>query len=426
MPLDDRYGNPMTTTAPEARDRYIEGVDHILGASVGAADAFEAALQEDPGFALAHAGLARARMFAGDMAGAKDAITSAEGLTAAATPREAQHVKALSLLLSGQPAACADLVRRHVRDWPRDALVAQMCCNIFGLIGFSGRPGREAELFAYTEALLPHYGEDWWMLSMHALSLCEIGQVDASLEMMERALTLNPRNAHASHFKAHGQYEAGQTTEGLRFLKDWMQGYDPRGQLHGHLSWHAALWSLETGDIDGMWHAIDAHIAPGGALGLPINILTDTAALYHRADLAGHVVGADRWRALSDYAAQMFPNPGQSFADLHAALCHAMAGDGDRLAVLAEAQTGYAADLVRPMARAWGALARSDWQGALDDLTPVMSDHARLGGSRAQRDLLELTWVNILLKLGRTDEAKRSLATRRTVFAGGAPVAGLA
>jgi hypothetical protein len=113
-----------------------------------------------------------------------------------------------------------------------------------------------------------------------------------------------------------------------------------------------------------------------------------------------------------------------SFADMHAALSHAMAGEGARLARLAEAQTGFAADLVRPVARAWGCIARQDWDGGLADLAPVMADHARLGGSRAQRDLLELTWLNLLLKSGRTDEARRRILTRRPVLGVSAPVAG--
>jgi hypothetical protein len=115
-----------------------------------------------------------------------------------------------------------------------------------------------------------------------------------------------------------------------------------------------------------------------------------------------------------------------SFADMHAALAYAMAGDGDRLAVLADTQSGFAADLVRPVARSWAAIARQDWPEALNLLAPVMADHARLGGSRAQRDLLELTYVNLLLKTGAAQEARRAMVTRRPVFGSAAPVAGFA
>ncbi|MEO9463825.1 MAG: tetratricopeptide repeat protein [Marinomonas sp.] len=408
----------------QARDHYDQGVRLFLGAEYGAAEAFEQAVQTDPGFALGHAGHARALMMTGDMPAAKAAIATATEL-ASGNARDASHVAAFAALLSGDPAGARRLVKAHVLDHPRDALVAQMCTNVFGLIGFSGEVGREAELLAYTNALSPHYGNDWWMMSMQALSLCETGQTEASLTLMEVSLALNPRNANASHFKAHAQYEDGDIAAGRAFLDDWMTGYDSRAVLHGHLSWHQALWALHDNDPETMWRAVDAGVAPGAAKGLPINVLTDTAAIYHRAEMAGLTVDADRWQTLSDYAARFFPQTGQSFADMHAALSHAMAGEGDRLAYIAETAQGFAGDLVRLVARSWLAIARQDWALALEGLVTVMGSTERLGGSRAQRDLLELAYVNVLLKLGQTDEARRSLQTRRPVLSPAPPLAAM-
>ncbi|WP_425046421.1 tetratricopeptide repeat protein [Primorskyibacter sp. S87] len=425
MALKDRYDNPLGTSVASARDSYVDGVDKFLAAEFGAVEDFARAVAEDPGFAIAHAGHARALMMSADMPAAREAIARAEALQSGCSARERSHITAFSLLLAGKAAECRAHVLAHAQDYPRDALAVQLCTSVFGLIGFSGKAGREAELLAFTSRLLPHYGEDWWMLSMHALSLCETGQLSASMTMMERALALNPRNANAAHFKAHAQYEAGETVAGLAYLKDWMVPYDNRALMHGHLSWHTALWALHEGDIATMWEWVDRGVAPGASLGMPINVLTDTAAILYRAELAGVEVEGDRWSALSDYAARFFPNAGQSFADMHAALSHGMAGNGERLAVLAETETGFAGDLVAPVARAWSAIARNDWTAARDDLIPVLASSERLGGSRAQRDLLELTYANILMKLGNGDEARRVLSMRRPVFDAGIPVIGL-
>jgi tetratricopeptide (TPR) repeat protein len=424
--MQDRYGNDLATASEAARDAYVAGVDHILAATWGARGAFDAALDADPDFALAHAGLARAMMYEGDMAGAKEAVTRSGELAAGASPREQSHVGILALLLQGRAAETRQRVAGHVAEHPRDALVAQVCTNIFGLIGMSGEAGREAAQLAYTTLLLSDYGEDWWLLSVHAQALCEVGRLDEALSVMERSLALNPGNANASHFKAHTLYEAGETGPGRAYLAEWIAGYDRRALLHGHLSWHRALWALEQGEDVEMWMLFDDAIAPGSGSSLPINVLTDSAALLWRAELAGMRVDPARWAALSRYATAFFPDPGQSFADIHAALAHAMAGDGAALARFAETTTGFAADLVRPVAEAWGAAARQDWQAALDTMTPVMADHARLGGSRAQRDLLELSFVAMSLKLGRTDEARRTLSARRAVFAPHPPLAGWA
>lgn len=423
--LDDRYGNAMTTSSAAARDAYIEGVDHILAATYGATAAFTRALTADPDFALAEAGLARALMYENDMVGAKAAITRAEALKANLDDRERRHVDIFAAMLSGQPVVARDAIKAHVTETPRDALAAQACTNVFGLIGFSGCAGREGDLLAYTAWLSPHYGDDWWMTSMHALSLCETGQIDKSLALMERSLELNNANANASHFKSHAQYEAGMKDEGLAYLKSWLPDYDRRGVLHGHLSWHLALWALHHGELDLMWQTVDAGIAPGCSESLPINVLTDTAALYYRAQLAGVEVAPERWATLSSYAAEKFPKSGQNFADIHAALTFAMAGDGTELERIAHSTNGYAGDLVAPIARGWKAIAAQEWEVALAELTPIMSEHARLGGSRAQRDLLELSYLNVLLKLGRAEEAKRLVQLRRPIFADAAPVVGL-
>ena len=422
MALRDSYGNAISVNSQIALDHYDRGLRLFLGADFGATEAFQASVDADESFALGHAAHARSLMMSGQMQAAKDSISRAQELASTLDGRQLQHIECLALLLSGQPQNARALVKAHVLEFPRDALVAQLCSNVFGLIGFSGEVGREAELLAYTSALLPHYGEDWWMMSMHALSLCETGQIESSAKLMEKSLALNPRNANAAHFKAHAQYEAGETTEGRNYLTKWLLDYDDRAVLHGHLSWHTALWALHDGDEEMMWQAIDAGVGPGSAKGLPINVLTDTAAILYRAEVAGLSVNSDRWMELSDYAARFFPDTGQSFADMHAALSHAMAGQGDRLAYIAETAKGFAGDLVQPVARAWGAIANENWSAALEELVQVMGSTERLGGSRAQRDLLELTYANVLLKLGQTEEARRCLSTRRPVLSVSPPI----
>lgn len=418
MSQRDRYGNILGTQSDTARAQYDAGLDLFLAGVFGAAQAFELAVQADPGFALGHVALARALMMGGDMQGAKAALAQASALTGGLRAQAQSHIACFETLFSGQAALCRSRVEEHVRSWPRDAMVAQLCTNVFGLIGFSGEVGREAALLAYTTALMPHYDRDWWMQSMHALSLCETGQIEASQRLMEASLAGNARNANGAHFKAHALYEAGETAQGRAYLSDWMASYDSRSVLHSHLRWHEALWALQDGDMPAMWAAVENGVAPGASQGLPINVLTDTAAILFRAELAGERVPVTRWSDLSDYAAQFFPNPGQSFADMHAALAYAMAGDGDRLATLSEAQTGFAADLVRPVAQAWGAMARQDWSGAVAHMIPVLAQSERIGGSRAQRDLLELTYVAALMRTGQADEARRVLALRRPVLVG--------
>jgi hypothetical protein len=158
---------------------------------------------------------------------------------------------------------------------------------------------------------------------------------------------------------------------------------------------------------------------------MPINVLTDAASLLFRAELAGVEVSQDRWHEISAYARRFFPKTGIGFIDIHAALAHAMAGDGDALMQVISAPNPSTGDVVTPLAEAFRALAQQKWAEATSLLIGAMGDHARLGGSRAQRDLLEFALLAALLKQGKDEEAKHLLALRRPALVGTQAVHGL-
>jgi len=413
----DQYDNVITTTSATARDQYIDGVDRVLAGNGSITQCFRSAIDADPGFALAHVGLARGAQFEGDMKQAKAAIAAARALASNGDTREQSHINAMGLMIEGKGPEAYRAIRAHVDTYPRDALIAQTCSSVFGLIGFSGQPGREAEILAYTSALLPHYGEDWWCLSQYAFALCENGALAKADDYIDRSLALRPRNANGAHVRSHIYYETGEAALGASYLTGWIEGYERSGYMHGHLAWHAALWALDAGDIDAMWQRVEADLDPDVSQSLPINVLTDMASLLCRAEVCGVTVPPARWTQISAYARQFFPHASLGFIDFHAALAHAMAGDTDALSKIIDAPNPLTGDLVKPVAEAYREIAAKNWVAATAYLTSAMHDHARLGGSRAQRDVLELSLMSALLRQGKDDEAQRLLCLRRPVLA---------
>ena len=57
--LQDRYGLGLSTSSEVAAATYRDGIDLMLSAWPGAAEAFDAAIAADSDFALAHAARAR-------------------------------------------------------------------------------------------------------------------------------------------------------------------------------------------------------------------------------------------------------------------------------------------------------------------------------------------------------------------------------
>ena len=423
--IKDRYGNDLSTNSQTAADHYIEAVDRFLAADSGVDATFQRAIDEDENFALAHLALARSHQMRGNRSQIGPSLQKARDTATNVTPREAAQIDAIGRLLEGQAGPAYELIRAHLMEYPRDVMMAQTCMGVFGLIGFSGLPGRESEQLAFTTSLAPHYGDDWWFLSQHAFAQIEAGQTAQAEAGIEQSLSINPRSAQGAHIRAHLYYENGQSTAGFGYLADWQQEYPRDGLLHCHVAWHVALWALERGDEEMMWQIIDADIKPGTGVSPPLNVVTDTAAILFRARLAGIDVAPARWQEVSEFALANFPEPGLAFADVHAALAHAQAGNRDAVAKIITEAKGPAGDLVSTIARGFEAMASENWADATGHLTSAMADHARIGGSRAQRDLIEFALTSTLLQFGRKDQAQAIIAMHRPTTTPQNVIAGL-
>ncbi len=429
--MQDRYGNVLSISSANALDYYQQGMDCWLSAQPGAVGHYQAALALEPDFALAYAGLARALFLRSKVDAAKQAVAQALRCAAASkvTPRERSHVAIVDLLIKGESAQAFRAITRHAADYPTDALAIQPCSGVFGLIGFSGRVGREAENLAFMHSLARYYTGDWWFESQYAFALCEVGQLAKAQQLNDRAMQANPSNANAAHHQAHLFYELGEVQAGLAELRAWRAGYATHGVLFGHLAWHEALWSLQQGDNHRVQQIMQDELLPDANTAPPLNILTDLVSLLLRLTLADQQGLESFWRLASQYAADHFSKPGISFADAHCAITHAITGHQHAQTLLPAMATahpaagikqpiaGAAPDLVQHVAQSFQRFAQQDWVGTLASLSPAMAQHERLGGSRAQRDLLELTYAYALARSGQAAAANRWHQARRPVLA---------
>ena len=77
------------------------------------------------------------------------------------------------------------------------------------------------------------------------------------------------------------------------------------------------------------------------------------------------------------------------------------------------------------MSHAFAAFERRDFSATIGALEPTAGELERIGGSRAQLDLVEFTLLKAYLSADRLDDARRMLSVRRRGLSG-IPVAGLA
>jgi Flp pilus assembly protein TadD len=428
--LTDRYGLPLSTTSPAARDAYIEGCAAKLTMYPGAIEAFERAVAADPCFALAHAARAHALMERGDAAAARAAIAEARSLSAGLCDREVSHIAYFDALVAGDAETALAALDPHIDAWPRDALVLGTTAFTNGLIGSSGRAGQKRRLLALLDRLAADWGDDWWFTAHHGMALSENGERDAARPKIARSLAQNPRNPWAAHAFAHLSYEAGDVETACTFLTAWLPTYPRTGSLFSHLSWHLALGHLETGDAAAALRLFEEAFAPEMHSGPPRGKLNDGVSFLWRWELSGNVRDPEAWRTLHDFATGAFPRAGAAFSDMHVALAQVVAGDQAALAAriteiedLARRGRYPSGPLVPAVSRAFAAFERRDFTAAIDALEPVAGQFERIGGSRAQLDLIEFTLRQAYARAGRLADARRMQSDRHR---GGSrlPVAG--
>jgi hypothetical protein len=417
---EDRYGLALSTHSSNAATAYREGIDLMLAAWPGATEAFERAIAADGEFALAR--IARARMHTiyqqGDAA-RKQATLAREAVTHRGTAREKGHVETLALASEGNlPAALASALK-HLESFPRDAVVMSLPLGAFGLFAFSGMADHDRARQDLCERYAPHYGEDWWFLTNYGWSMTENGQVTRGRTMTERAFDMRRANAHAAHALLHAMFEDGSVDDADALVRQWIGGYDRTGLLYGHIFWHQALGALEAGDAARALSIYTDILRPPLNPAPPLNVMSDCAALLWRLCAYGHAVPSALWAEAEAYATAHFPKTSLPFVEMHMALLaaatHDQAALDERLRAIEErlAEGKLAAGPAVPaICRALRAFADEEFSACARGLEPVLADVVRIGGSHAQREIIEDTFIVALIRSGELPRARKMLDQR--------------
>lgn len=408
MPARDSYGHPLTTSATAA-EAYTRGVGRVLRLQPGAAASIAEALAHDPTFALAHAGLA---LLGHEQCAEVDVaarLRDAQLHAARGTDRERSHVHAVVRHVAGDSAPLV----RHLEAHPTDALLLATAVPTIAFAGVSEVP---QDAWRVVERAAPAYGsDDWWATGLLAFVRQEQHRFDEAMDLSCRALAVEPSAGHAAHARAHAHYETGDHDGGLGWMDSWLDGPGAGNDGRSHFVWHAALHELSMGDLDAVRARYETQLLPAPALGC--RALVDTGSLVYRWALTPGAVDVPTLDAVVEVVGRRtLEEPATPFVAMHAAVVLLAVGDGAGLQRLAERSARHDhpthREVVAPLARALGAMHAGRCSAAADALAALESCLWRVGGSDAQREVVEETRIAALLRAGRYDEA-RVLLDRR-------------
>ena len=408
----DPYGLTLSTNRQAAR-RYNAALGRLLRLQDGVEAGLTEAVAADPHFVQAHAALA---LLGHEWGAASDWRASLRAAHRAADDRhlddrECSFLDAVTIRLRSDEATGASALLRHVRLFPRDALAVSVAVPTVAFGGLTSG-AQTAEL---VESLGRSYGDDWWYAGQLAFVRQDQERWGEAEDLASYALCVEPSSGHAVHARAHVFYETGQHVAGLAWLDEWIRTRGPEANHRSHFSWHAALHELMLDDVEAVRRRYARELAPPQVSGS--RVVVDSGALLWRGQVTGAWDDGLSVAQVREAApAEWLSAPGTPFAAMHSAVLLAASSDVAALADLGTlARTSddpVFREVVAPLCAGLGAVVEQRWDDAAAVLSGVVATMAPLGGSKAQREVVEDTLVHALAMAGRNQEAAVVLDAR--------------
>jgi hypothetical protein len=395
--LKDYRDLEISGASPAARDAFERALALHLSWRTGADLHLEQALREAPQFTMAHVLRGYLSLCSRDVTRVRESRTAHQAAAAlAVTPREQLHVATMRAVLADDFDAVRMLLDKLLRDFPHDVLAAQIGHSFDYLTGdIDGMASRISSLLPAWSPELPGYHA---MLAMQAFSLVESGHYGPALDYGAGALELDAYDARAHHALTHLYEMTGNAADGERWMRARRPFWSYDTVAATHLWWHWALFYLAQGEVGAALALYDQEVRKSRSG--DVADLIDAAALLWRVELLGGAAG-ERWRELAAAWAPHIDDGYCTFVDLHALVAQVGAKDW-KTALHLESElrrrqtlaTRYGETTRRvglPAARAIIAFGRRDYRAASDLLGALREVTGQIGGSHAQRDLLQLT-----------------------------------
>ena len=407
----DAQGHALSGATIEAAAHYDAGIRAFILAYGDAMGQLEAAREAAPGCAMAYLGKAWIQALSNDRStvpAARDVIEAVRTLSL--NEREQAHLISLSEAVSGNWSASVSVLDRHLMSYPHDILAHQVALRLDGFQGRfplgAGRSARALPLWSKEQA---GYG---MLLSFYGFGLEETGDYAQAEVMSRTAAELEPYGYWPHHAVSHVLEMTGRPQEGLA----WMASREPlwcrksnTNQVHIH--WHKALFHVELGQYAAALILYDEAILP--TLRPVGTSLCNATALLWRLETLGTDVGKGRWTELSRL--WQGRSGGSVFNDIHAGMTLLRAGEAKAFEDLQAAAMEVASSEVAqaaayraigaPVLEALRAFESGAHARAVELLLPARFDVWRMGGSKAQRDLVDWTLTEAAVRGGMRDVA---------------------
>lgn len=343
--------------------------------------------------------------------GAVPLLERAAPLVDASTPREQLLYRAVRAWAACDFAAALDRFEELLALWPEDVTAVKLAEFVLFESPDFPRHVRLMDSVAPANEDLACFG------AMHAFAHELNGHYEEVRRLADRALGLDADTPWAHHALGHAYLNTGRRDEGVAALTGFMPSWDRHSVgIREHNAWHLALLHLAAGDVARaltLYRERFSEQDPASAFEH-----TDAVSFLWRLELMGEEVDPARWTPIVPYAQERAADTVFPFMNAHYLYALVRAGRADAarnaLAELSGATGARSSawEVGLPLLRGVVALAGEDWPGAVRVMAPVIDTVSCVGGSDAQNDVFQQSYLVSLARSGRTDEARRRLERR--------------
>jgi hypothetical protein len=421
----DRHGLTISTSSTEAAVGFDRTVNAYLKYRTDASQHLACTLAADPAFGLAHCLAGYFAMLSYNLSKlpvATEAARTARAMTMEATARERAHVEALDAWVAGDIDRSLTIWDDIVTEHPMDVVAIRLAhFNNFWL-------GRPEAMCASIEEVFPKWSRDMpgygTILSCRCFANEECGNYAVAEPSGWAALEIDPADFWGIHGIAHVMEMQGRRREGIDLLEKHERYFAGGNNLIHHLWWHRALFHLEQREFDAVLDLYDRrfrNLASPLSQALPDLYIDvqNAASMLFRLERQGIDVG-DRWIEIADKAEQRIGDCLSAFTQPHWMMALAATQRDDAARRMLDAMrvfglgTGAVAQIVGtialPVTEAVLAHRRGEYARAVDLMKPILDRMSQLGGSHAQRDVLEQVFLDSAVKVNRDDDVRLTLA----------------
>ncbi|MBN8534088.1 MAG: tetratricopeptide repeat protein [Rhizobiales bacterium] len=308
-------------------------------------------------------------------------------------------------------------LERAIRFDPSDTLSVKMAHGLRFMLGDA--PGMLRSIDASLARLPLDHAHLGFLMGCKAFALEETGRYAEAERVGLRAIELRPDDAWGLHAISHVHEMTGRIEQGIALIESHDVTVRASNNFGGHLFWHLALFRLERGEVGEALTLYDREIRREKTD--DFRDIANAASLLMRIDLMGYATG-DRWEELADKAEARIDDRSLLFADLHYALALMGAGRTAKARRLAQSMSTLAP---RPLAQepAWHAAGIAMGRGleafiagdmgkAFSALSSLKRPAQSIGGSHAQRDILEQITIEAGLRAGADGAVRQRLMDR--------------